>query len=132
MIEFLVGAAAGVLAGWAGGWTVTSWWRDWHEEEDGEEYAEELADYPRIEAYEPDDDRCISCGAVVDHHLGCPDDPNPDWEAETELARVGAVVDLREDTLVRVARLCDRDDTAHLATVALLLPSAAFLQRLTA
>ena len=34
-----------------------------------------------------DDDhgRCISCGAEIDHYLGCPDDPNPDYEAEAEL-----------------------------------------------
>ena len=25
---------------------------------------------------------CVSCGAEVDHYLGCPDDPNPDYEAE--------------------------------------------------
>jgi hypothetical protein len=30
------------------------------------------------------DERCISCGAEVDHYLGCPDDPNPDYEAETK------------------------------------------------
>jgi hypothetical protein len=32
-----------------------------------------------------DDKRCISCGADVDHYLGCPDDPNPDYEAEAAL-----------------------------------------------
>jgi hypothetical protein len=32
-----------------------------------------------------DDDRCVSCGAEVDHYLGCPDDPNPDYEAESEI-----------------------------------------------
>ena len=25
---------------------------------------------------------CLHCGAEVDHYRGCPDDPNPDWEAE--------------------------------------------------
>ncbi len=34
---------------------------------------------------EPDDDFCPSCGAGVDHHLGCPDDPDPDYEAEQEI-----------------------------------------------
>ena len=28
---------------------------------------------------------CRSCGAEVDHYLGCPDDPDPDYEAEAEL-----------------------------------------------
>jgi hypothetical protein len=32
-----------------------------------------------------DDDRCVSCGAEIDHHLGCPDDPDPDYEAEAQL-----------------------------------------------
>jgi hypothetical protein len=31
-----------------------------------------------------DDQRCLSCGAEVDHYLGCADDPNPDYEAEAE------------------------------------------------
>jgi len=32
---------------------------------------------------DPDpDERCISCGAEMDHYLGCPDDPDPDYEAE--------------------------------------------------
>lgn len=34
--------------------------------------------------YDRDDDRCVNCGSVVDHYLGCPDDPNPDYEAEAE------------------------------------------------
>lgn len=33
----------------------------------------------------PDYQRCVSCGAEIDHHLGCPDDPDPDYEAEAEL-----------------------------------------------
>jgi len=33
------------------------------------------------------DDRCISCGAEVDHYLGCPDDPSPDYQAEAEMRR---------------------------------------------
>jgi len=37
----------------------------------------ENSDWP-----EDDDGRCVSCGAEVDHHLGCPDDPDPDYEAE--------------------------------------------------
>ena len=37
----------------------------------------------------PDDsddpwDWCLHCGAEVDHYLGCPDDPDPDFEAEEE------------------------------------------------
>ena len=28
------------------------------------------------------DENCMSCGAEFDHYLGCPDDPNPDYEAE--------------------------------------------------
>jgi hypothetical protein len=36
-----------------------------------------------------EDWRCFSCGAEVDHYLGCPDDPNPDYEAEAELQRAG-------------------------------------------
>jgi len=31
------------------------------------------------------DDRCMHCGAEVDHYLGCPDDPDPDYEAESAL-----------------------------------------------
>lgn len=31
-----------------------------------------------------DRDRCIHCGAEVDHYLGCPEDPDPDYEAEAE------------------------------------------------
>jgi len=40
----------------------------------------------------PDDDpdeRCRSCGAQADHHLGCPDDPDPDYEAEQEILQAG-------------------------------------------
>ena len=37
-------------------------------------------------AEEPDD-RCVSCRAEVDHYLGCPDDPDPDYEAEAEYLR---------------------------------------------
>jgi hypothetical protein len=36
---------------------------------------------------DPDDDRCLSCGGVMDHFLGCPDDPDPDYEAEQEARR---------------------------------------------
>jgi hypothetical protein len=41
------------------------------------------------DAYDDEDynDSCISCGALVDHYLGCPDDPHPDYEAEAELQR---------------------------------------------
>ena len=31
-----------------------------------------------------DHEGCISCSAEIDHYLGCPDDPNPDYEAEAE------------------------------------------------
>ena len=34
-------------------------------------------------------DRCLSCGAEVDHYLGCPDDPDPDYAAEAELRKDG-------------------------------------------
>lgn len=34
-----------------------------------------------------EDGRCEACGAEADHHLGCPDDPDPDYEAEAELHR---------------------------------------------
>lgn len=36
------------------------------------------------EYYDAEYDGCISCGAEIDHYLGCPDDPNPDYEAEQE------------------------------------------------
>ena len=32
-----------------------------------------------------EDERCVSCGADIDHYLGCPDDPDPDYEAEARL-----------------------------------------------
>lgn len=31
-----------------------------------------------------DSDHCIDCGAEIDHHLGCPADPDPDYEAEAQ------------------------------------------------
>lgn len=32
-----------------------------------------------------EDDRCLHCGAEVDHYLGCPEDPDPDYEAEVAI-----------------------------------------------
>lgn len=48
------------------------------------EYVAEQADYD--DQVDPDHDGCISCGAEIDHYLGCPDDPNPDYAQEAELA----------------------------------------------
>lgn len=47
----------------------------------------EQADYD--DGYPPgpsDDDGCVSCGAEVDHYLGCSDDPRPDYQAEAAVA----------------------------------------------
>ena len=42
-------------------------------------------DYPDDNLGDDPDERCLSCGARVDHYLGCPDDPDPDYEAEAAL-----------------------------------------------
>jgi hypothetical protein len=33
------------------------------------------------------DDRCPGCGADIDHYVGCPDDPDPGYEAEADYER---------------------------------------------
>ena len=38
-----------------------------------------------LEEEEPRDFWCLHCGAEIDHYLGCPDDPHPDFEAEARV-----------------------------------------------
>lgn len=71
-------------------------------------------DFGGLDRYEPGeydgDDRCLSCGAEIDHYLGCPEDPSPDYEANAQaqrdlLAQAGGGPDEAQD----VADLLDGD-----------------------